>query len=135
MACLEFSPKRCEAIRFLKIIHSVGDQQLGRHKVPFLTGVQRHLEKDGSPTFLGLWFIAAASALATRQLYKSQRKKCVPADSASIAHGWLVLLQGWELIGAGIDETVSGARLSPNSCLANLTPGRTAVCFPTDPTR
>jgi hypothetical protein len=64
----------------------------------------------------------------TRQLYKSQRKKCVPADSASIAHGWLVLLQGWELIGAGIDETVSGAPLSPNSCLANLTPGRTADC-------
>jgi hypothetical protein len=51
---LDFLPTGCEAISFIKIIQSEADQQIGRHKVPLLTGVQRHLEKDGSPIFFGL---------------------------------------------------------------------------------
>ena len=51
---LDFLTTRCDAIRFIKIIQSEGDQQIGRHNVPLLTGVQRHPEKDSSPIFVGL---------------------------------------------------------------------------------
>ena len=42
---LDFLPTRCEAIRFIKIIQSEGDQQIGRHNVPLLTGVQHRLDQ------------------------------------------------------------------------------------------
>jgi len=87
-ARLEFSPTRCEAIRFVKIIHSMGDQQLGRHKVPLLASVQRHLEKDGSPIFFGLTVRHGRLRDTTRRPYKANARKCVPADSTALC-AWL----------------------------------------------
>ena len=73
---LDFLPTRCEAIRFIKIIQSEGDQQIGRRKVPLLTGVQRYLEKDGSPIFLVLWFAMAASATPPDDPTKPAEEVC-----------------------------------------------------------
>ena len=68
---LDFLPTRCEAIRFIKIIQSEGDQQIGRHNVPLLTGVQRHLEKDGSPIFFDLMVRHGRLRDTTRRPYKA----------------------------------------------------------------
>jgi hypothetical protein len=73
---LDFLPTRCEAIRFIKIIQSEGDQQTGRYNIPFLTGVQRHLEKDGPPIFLILWFATAASATPPDDPTKPAQELC-----------------------------------------------------------
>ena len=101
VACLEFSPTRCEAIRFLKIIHSVGDQQLCRHKVPLLIGVQRHLEKDGSPTFLVLRFITVASAMAPDTRTKANARSVFQPTLARLRMAGLFFCRGGELIGIG----------------------------------
>ena len=68
---LDFLPTRCEAISFIKIIQSEGDQQIGRHNVPLLTGVQRHLEKDGPPIFA-----TAASATPPDDPTKPAQELC-----------------------------------------------------------
>ena len=84
---LDFLPTRCEAIRFIKIIQSVGDQQIGRHNVPLLTGVQRHLEKDGSPIFFG--FMAASATP-----YKASARSVFQPTLRLSAHSCLVPFAG-----------------------------------------
>src|SRR6516164_4578273 len=93
-ARLEFSPTRCEAIRFVKIIHSMGEEQLGRHKVPLLASVQRHLEKDGFPIFFGLTVRHGRLRDTTRRPYKANARGVFQPTLPLSAHGWLVSLQG-----------------------------------------
>src|SRR5215468_10381879 len=90
----DFLPTRCEAIRFIKIIQSEGDQQIGRHKVPLLTGVQRHLEKNGSPIFFGLMVRHGRLRNTTRRSYKPSARSVFQPTLRLSAHSWLVLLQG-----------------------------------------
>ena len=91
---LEFSPTRCEAIRFVKIIHSMGEEQLGRHKVPLLASVQRHLEKDGFPIFFGLTVRHGRLRDTTQRPYKANARGVFQPTLPLSAHGWLVSLQG-----------------------------------------
>src|SRR5262249_37206710 len=90
---LDFLPTRCEAIRFIKIIQSEGDQQIGRHNVPLLTGVQRHLEKDGSPIFFGLMVRHGRLRDTTQRPYKASARSVFQPTLRLSAHSWLVLLQ------------------------------------------
>jgi hypothetical protein len=87
---LNFLPTRCEAIRFIKIIQSEGDQQIGRHNVPLLTSVQRHLEKDGSPIFFGLMARHGRLRDIVAQPYKASARSVFQPTLGCSAHGCLV---------------------------------------------